>query len=408
MYLLIIHVPAYVKSDEVYVTTDWKRSLLLLKESLQGQFGEVIVLCPSMPFQNSDQILETLTPEDGIRVIPSVVKPKRALEYWTSSRNQWKKDIRYWVAKAEVVHAGMDELLKPMMFEGFCEAVKQNKTTVFVLDTDSIIQLKELAKSSIKESVKNRLISFYLERAIRWAVSKASLSLLKGKQLMTRYAPYARNPKEFHDTSYSLSDVISRDELENKITRFCERTNFKLVYAGRFEPRKGIAKSLDLVAEALKGNPGISFDIIGGGPERTELEELVKKLNISENVRFIGKIPYGRDFIQKLAEYDALLFTPLAEDTPRMIFDCFAGGLPLISTDIPYCREVIQSSGAGVLIKTSNDLLRIVQDRESVVQMMHSARDEALKQTSNYWYAKRAEWTIEAYQQHVSRERVGH
>ena len=81
------------------------------------------------------------------------------------------------------------------------------------------------------------------------------------------------------------------------------------------------------------------FDILGDGPERKRLEDLAAKLGVAPSVRFLGAAPYDDHLLRRLSECDALLFTPIAEDTPRMIFDAYAAGLPLLAFDIDYVRE---------------------------------------------------------------------
>lgn len=396
MYLVIIHVPAYMKGNQAYLSTDWNRSLNLLKESLNDRFGELVVLCPAVPY--GDEQAEQNLEKTDIRVIPSIDPRGRALDYWRHKRQQWLKDVKHWVGQADVVHAGMDQVWKPIMFEGFVEGVTQKKTTLFVGDMDIASQLIELSKNAgLSTRMKNFVVSKILEQAIRWAVGKADLSLLKGKQLMNRYARFAKNAKEFHDTSYFNKDVITKDDLNQRLERLKNKSQLNLVYAGRFEWRKGLHKSLEFLANA---DSSIYLDLIGSGTEKSALEREVERLGLSKRVRFLGTMDYGIPFFKKLSEYDGLLFTPVAEDTPRMIFDGFAAGLPLISTPIPYTEEVINHSGAGQLFETSDDLTKIAKNRDNLVKFSNLAREEALKQSADYWYAKRTQWTIEAYDKH--------
>ena len=54
MYLLTIHVPIYVDGERRLVTTEWRRSLELLRDSFEGRFGDVVVLAPSLDVSRCD------------------------------------------------------------------------------------------------------------------------------------------------------------------------------------------------------------------------------------------------------------------------------------------------------------------------------------------------------------------
>lgn len=401
MYLIVIHVPVYLEGNNKFLTTEWKRSLFLLRDSLKGRFGPITVLSPGI--QNgvgAELILEPISDSDGINIIPSIDPRLRARNYWFSgARKEWKRQVKKYVSQAQIVHTGLDQLWKPIMYEGFLEALKQQKITVFVTDTDVISQMDALSKNSPWETkFKSKAYCFFLEHVMRWSLKRADLSLLKGKKLKERYEDYAKNPKYFQDTSYVTNDVIQEDELKQRLEKLSTKESFNLVYSGRFEKRKGLKKSFELIHSAVEKNPNIYLDIIGGGPEKEDLENYVKRLNMTSFVRFLGTMTYDQNFLKKLSEYDAMLFTPLAEDTPRMIFDGFAAGLPLLCSPIPYAEELIEDSQAGQIVRTSNDLIQLAANKQQLSKMSFLARQEALKNGADTWYRKRAEWTIEAYE----------
>ena len=48
MYLVPIHVPIFVRGSELLLSTDWRRSLLLLRDSFNGRYGRLRVVAPSI------------------------------------------------------------------------------------------------------------------------------------------------------------------------------------------------------------------------------------------------------------------------------------------------------------------------------------------------------------------------
>ncbi len=121
-------------------------------------------------------------------------------------------------------------------------------------------------------------------------------------------------------------------------------------------------------------------------------------------MRLLGSAVYGAELLRRLADYDALLFTPLAEDTPRMIFDGYAAALPLVAYDIDYVRERAESEHATVLLASGDvdgaaeKLVQLSRDRSTLRPLAVAARRAAEFNAAENWYRRRAEWTVEAYE----------
>ncbi len=414
VYLVVSHVPIYTDRDKTFVTTDWKHSLRLLRDSLDGHFGPVHVLAPSIPLTagGCEHTVEEMTLQhDGIRLIPSFDLRCRARHYWLRERQRWLASVRREMPEARVVHAGVDDVYRPIMFAGFLEALRHGKPTVFVEDTDIVRQQRELAAGQgFGPIVRARVYGAIYEKMVRFGVRHADLSLLKGTALMNRYGRYARNARSFQDTSHTIDDVIPEEELDQRRQRSNSGTQpLHAVYCGRLVPYKGVDRSIELIREAMRRGCEIRLDVIGDGPEAARLEALTESLGLRGNVRFMGPATYGAPLLERLRAYDALLFTPVAEDTPRMIFDGYAAGLPLIANDIAYVRERAELDGGTVLLprndpaRSADILAELARQPARLTTLSVEARKAGLRNAAEAWYRRRSEWTIEA----VSRREAG-
>jgi glycosyltransferase involved in cell wall biosynthesis len=410
MYLIPIHVPIYTAGDRRLVTTEWRRSLALLRDSLDGRFGTIHVVAPSLPSEDQpvEQTLEEVTEDnDGIRLISSFDLRCRARKYWMSERGRWCAQLHEEVSRADVVHTCLDDVYRPIGYEGFREATRSGKPTVFVQDTDIVLQMRELtAGGGMRTITAGRAYGLIYERLCRRAVRLADLSLLKGSTLIHRYGRYAKNACSFHDTSYLSRDIIGEDALDDRLRSLGENRPLRLVYCGRLVPRKGVEKSIRIIKLLRDRGANIEFDVIGHGTDRPSLESLVDELDLTGVVRLLGPSKYGAELLKQLAEYDGLLFTPLAEDTPRMIFDGYAAGLPLIAYDIEYVRERSDEDEATVLLprgtlEASADLIiGLCRQPERLAGLARQARRAGVHHAADNWYRRRAEWTIEAVERH--------
>jgi glycosyltransferase involved in cell wall biosynthesis len=255
----------------------------------------------------------------------------------------------------------------------------------------------------LREKIRSRVYCEIFERSVRFGVSNAALSLLKGRALHARYGRYAKNAKNFHDTSYLTHEVVSAERLERRYADLLKGDRpVRLVYCGRLEARKGLDESIDALMRARSQGAQVTLDIIGDGAERAALERQAEMLGAGTAIKFLGMRVYGPRLLADLAEYDALFFTPVAEDTPRMIFDGYAAGLPLLGYGIEYVRERESEDGAARSVPVGDAsaaaamLCALDRDREPLVRLAKRAHEAALYHAADAWYRRRAEWTYEA------------
>lgn len=405
MYLIPIHVPIYRDGAKLYLTTVWQRSLELLRDSLGGHFGDLTVLAPWLPATGdyAQQNLSLFSEGAGIRLVPSFDLRCRAREFWKTSRLKWLEDLRSELPSARVVHSGLDDVYRPISYLGFLAGSRAGVPTVFVQDTDIALQSRQLAQTA-RQRLKYYPYAFIYERMCRHGVAKADLSLLKGGLLMERYAKHTKNPKLIHDTSHLKIDVIEGEYLHARLKELNVRQTLNFVYFGRLVFRKGVAASISILKRAKDLGAKVKFDIIGDGPELESLKRLVSNLAMENEVLFLSSMPYGSNLLNLIGRsYDALLFTPLAEDTPRMIFDGYAAGLPLVAFDIEYCKERYKEKLAACLLpsKDIENSAHIIYDlwrnrKEVLPSLASNAVKAGLFHCAENWYKRRADWTFEA------------
>ncbi len=405
MYLVPIHVPIYQAGDQLLVTTEWKRSLELLRDSFDGRFWPLVVVAPAVKADGAlEQRVERVdSSKDGIDLRPSVPFRHRARDYWLKYRRQWMADCASLMDDAAVVHAGINDVYRPFLYDAWRLADRRGLPTVFVQDTDIVLRVREeAAQQTGPRRMTSLAYARIYERWCRKGVSRASLSLLKGRMLHERYGRFALNAKDFHDTSHLSEQVVNRQALALRTASLDDDRPLRLVYCGRLIERKGVDDAIRIVAAARGLGARIAFDIIGDGPQRADLERRVHELGVGSAVQMIGALNYGQQLLDRLAGYDALLFTPPLEDTPRMIFDGYAAGLPLIATDIAYVRERSDAEGATVLLprgdrdEAARRLARLDQERRRLAELAVKAREAGVYHAADKWYRRRAEWTIEA------------
>lgn len=403
-YCMMIHVPVYVDGSRTLVASEWKRALVLLRDSLSDVIMRFTLVAPSLPAADTAIELSPLSSADGFEVRPSIPLDVGKRDYFLRARAVWRKDVSAALESCDFAHTGISDLYKPIGSDAIETALRKGIPSAIFIDTDVIEQHRDMIASGlIRGGLKQTVYDRVYERHVRRVVSRSAVSFLKGQSLWDRYASYAANPRLFHDTSYRSSEVVSDAVVESRLARRADGV-LRLVYCGRLVARKGCKQSIAIIDHARRAGARVTLDLIGDGAERAELEADVKRRGLETAVRFLGARPYDADLIKALSEYDALLFTPAAEDTPRMIFDAYAAGLPMIGRDILYVRERAVEEEATELLpgdrveEAARIVSELAKDGRKIAWLTRNALKAGHENASDVWYRRRAEWTVEAYE----------
>lgn len=125
-----------------------------------------------------------------------------------------------------------------------------------------------------------------------------------------------------------------------------------VLYQGMLNPGRGLN---ELVLSAHFLPEGIYIVILGDGPLKNHLKDTVSKKGLEEKVIFIDAVPSSvlSDYT-RAADIGVLILEPynLSKKlaSANKIFEYMAAGIPIIATDLPENRRVIEDCDAGILI----------------------------------------------------------
>jgi len=111
---------------------------------------------------------------------------------------------------------------------------------------------------------------------------------------------------------------------------------------------------LKAIPSVLRNHENVKFIIKGSGPLERYLRNLVKKLGVSEYVRFVGLVPHA-EMAKYLAAADIYVSTCLVDTTSVSLLEAMACQLAPIVTDIPGNREWIKDGVNGFLYPPKNN-----------------------------------------------------
>jgi len=139
----------------------------------------------------------------------------------------------------------------------------------------------------------------------------------------------------------------------------------KIGFLGNISSSKGIFEFLEVMGVLSKDNPGTDINGLVAGPFEDEfVENKVRAITKDlANVSYVGP-KYGAEKRRFLSEIDVLLFPTkyLNEADPLTIHEALSCGLPVIAWQRG-CIESVLSQGAGLIIKQTDDFVRLAVER---------------------------------------------
>ena len=136
-----------------------------------------------------------------------------------------------------------------------------------------------------------------------------------------------------------------QNEVQKKI-KFKKINSFKtIMMVARLDEIKDQETLLKAYAKIHKK---CNLILVGDGNKRVYLEGIASELGLDIKKIFIGS---KLDIPNILAEADIFAFsTTLSEGFGIALIEAMAAKLPIIATDVPACREVLDNGKAGILI----------------------------------------------------------
>lgn len=143
--------------------------------------------------------------------------------------------------------------------------------------------------------------------------------------------------------------------------------NIIVTFVGRLDPQKGMQYLIKALHELQnKDLPPFTVLIVGDGPTREHLEQMVKEYALS-NVQFLG---FRRDVQSILSITDIFVSPTLFEGISNSIMEAMNAGVAIITTDIPENKELIENNQNGIVVPARNssaladNLDRLLKDAE--------------------------------------------
>lgn len=160
-------------------------------------------------------------------------------------------------------------------------------------------------------------------------------------------------------------------------------SHFEILCVGRLVPSKGQHILIRAVARLVKHGHKVKLRLVGDGPDRLSLEQMVNTLGLSQTVSFEGAV--NQDRIQNFYQQaDVFVLPSFAEGIPVVLMEAMAIQVPCVTTRITGIPELIRDGIDGLLVTPSDDeelaatLERLISKPELCRQLGEAGRRRVL------------------------------
>ena len=213
------------------------------------------------------------------------------------------------------------------------------------------------------------------QRAVKLGLSQDAVSVAPYGVDIERYVP---DPQ----TGRDLRGRLSIPESHNVV-----------LMMGRLVYKKGFSYLLSAVPTVLAEYPNTLFIVAGDGDLRSELEELVKSLQIQEHVLFTGQIPW--DQTPSYLTMADICVVPSVQDEagnldglPNVLLESMASGCAIVATNVAGIPEVVHDGKNGLLTPPRDEraladaVCRLLSDQHLRQRLGDGARESAISSLS--------------------------
>ncbi len=217
--------------------------------------------------------------------------------------------------------------------------------------------------------LKKRLLAAAYRDPLCWPVAVSS-------SVADDAARFYGVPRNRFETIPSPIDIAAVERGSEEKIDECEQlaqqtASLKIVVVGRLSSEKGQSLAIEAITRIKSARPSLSIclTIVGDGPDRQSLEQLVQRLSLENCVHFTGRVVNPYPWIRAS---DLLCIPSYYEGLPNVALEALCLGTPLLATECSGAlAELLGNNQRGVLtpVQNADALASAILDRIDAPQV---------------------------------------
>lgn len=260
------------------------------------------------------------------------------------------------------------------------EAQKQGRT--YAIHTDRVEHqvMRRMAKdSSLKTKLKARVIAPLMAQYHKQIIQNCNLGLWHGMDCYEAYSPFCNNSHLVHDVHTKSTDVISEQQLAQKIKGVQSEKILRICYAGRVDPMKAPLEWVQAIETAVNLGVKLHATWMGDGSLFEQMKAMIAQRGLENVIELLGFESDREKLLQRIRESHVMLFTHVTPESPRCLIESLTCGTPIIGYQSHYADDLVQDFGGGMFVpvrdwKQLGELLaKLSSDRQYLSQLIQQA-----------------------------------
>jgi glycosyltransferase involved in cell wall biosynthesis len=204
--------------------------------------------------------------------------------------------------------------------------------------------------------------------------------------------------KVIHNGTDFQASTLSKEEAKKKYNL----AGNIILSAGRLVPWKGFRMLIKILPKLASVNQFFQLVIVGDGPDRKNLEAMIRNMGLERKVHLVGKKSRA-DLADYIAAADLFILNTGYEGFSHQVLEAMAAGIPLITTNAGGNKEVIHQGQNGFMVKYNDEfnLIEVIRATWNSPEMRERFIEEGKKTAIYFSVEKMFDETIALFQTHL-------
>ena len=242
----------------------------------------------------------------------------------------------------------------------------------------------------------NRVYSMITGLGHTFTTDNAKTRVLRRLAAVLYRTGFAASTRVFFQNPDDLQEFLDRDIIRNRAkivringsgvntTHFAwslpPKGNLLFLFIGRLLTEKGVAEFVEAAGLVKARWPKAAF--VAVGPHDPGLPHAVRESDLARGrdqgiVQFVGGVADVRPWLRDCAVF---VLPSYREGTPRSVLEAMSTGRPIVTSDVPGCRETVVHGRNGYLVPAKNSgalaerMMCFLENPELVARMGEQSR----------------------------------
>lgn len=174
----------------------------------------------------------------------------------------------------------------------------------------------------------------------------------------------------------------------------------QILLVGRLHYQKNICNLIKAFQEVLAFYPGAKLTIVGEGPQKIKLLNVLKNIGLSKFVIFKGQV-HAQELIKIYKSSTLFILPSIFEGQPLSLLEAWAAKLPVITTKTGDCRFLVKEGVNGYLIEdpqNPSEIAKLIVKALNAKNLQHMGQNGYNLVAKNFSWDKSAQTTLKLYE----------